>query len=64
MWCKGAEAALPSAEAVLEGWAERMGFASGPARRHAATAACALRVMVRGMTVSRVPLRVAMVAVL
>ncbi|CAN6237298.1 unnamed protein product [Urochloa humidicola] len=54
----------PRAEEVLEGWAKRMGFASGPARRRAAAAARALRAMGRGVAAARVPLRVAMAAAL
>ncbi|XP_051194751.1 uncharacterized protein [Lolium perenne] len=52
------------AEAVLEGWAKRMGLARGPARRRAARAARALRALGRGVSASRVPLRVAMAAAL
>ncbi|XP_039779821.1 uncharacterized protein LOC120647204 [Panicum virgatum] len=52
------------AEAVLEGWAARMGFAAGPARRRAATAAGALRALGRGVAAARVPLRVTMAAAL
>ncbi|KAK1615383.1 hypothetical protein QYE76_020900 [Lolium multiflorum] len=52
------------AEAVLEGWAKRMGLAQGPARRRAARAARALRALGRGVSASRVPLRVAMAAAL
>ncbi|PAN04290.1 hypothetical protein PAHAL_1G055700 [Panicum hallii] len=67
-----AAAAAPSAarkqraraEAVLEGWAGRMGFAAGPARRRAAAAAGALRALGRGVAAARVPLRVAMAAAL
>ncbi|CAL5059991.1 unnamed protein product [Urochloa decumbens] len=54
----------PRAEAVLEGWLKRMGFASGPARRRAAAAASALRALGRGVAAARVPLRVAMAAAL
>ncbi|XP_066317945.1 B-box zinc finger protein 32-like [Miscanthus floridulus] len=54
----------PRAEAVLEGWAKRMGFAAGPARRRAAAAAAALRSLGRGVAAARVPLRVAMAAAL
>ncbi|CAM0946541.1 unnamed protein product [Alopecurus aequalis] len=53
-----------SAEVVLEGWANRMGLARGPARRRAARAARALRALGRGVSASRVPLRVAMAAAL
>ncbi|XP_039834572.1 uncharacterized protein LOC120695367, partial [Panicum virgatum] len=52
------------AEAVLEGWAARMGFAVRPARRRAAKAAGALRALGRGVATARVPLRVAMAAAL
>ncbi|KAI4978090.1 hypothetical protein ZWY2020_014644 [Hordeum vulgare] len=52
------------AEAVLEGWAKRMGLAPGTARRRAARAAGALRALGRGVSASRVPLRVAMAAAL
>ncbi|KAM0931718.1 hypothetical protein ACQ4PT_000140 [Festuca glaucescens] len=52
------------AEVVLEGWAKRMGLAQGPARRRAARAARALRALGRGVSASRVPLRVAMAAAL
>jgi len=52
------------AEAVLEGWAGRMGFAPGSARRRAAAAAGALRPLGRGVAAARVPLRVAMAAAL
>ncbi|XP_062223934.1 B-box zinc finger protein 32-like [Phragmites australis] len=52
------------AEAVLEGWAKRMGFAAGAARRRAAAAAIALRALGRGVAAARVPLRVAMAAAL
>jgi len=44
------------AEAVLEGWAARMGFAAGPAG--------ALQALGRGVAAARVPLRVAMAAAL
>ncbi|CAM0147307.1 unnamed protein product [Urochloa decumbens] len=54
----------PRAEAVLEGWLKRMGFAPGPARRRAAAAASALRALGRGVAAARVPLRVAMAAAL
>ncbi|KAK3130999.1 hypothetical protein QOZ80_6BG0500740 [Eleusine coracana subsp. coracana] len=47
----------PRAEAVLEGWAKRMGIPAGAARRRSAPAA---RAVVR----ARVPLRVAMAAAL
>ena len=52
------------AEVVLEGWAKRMGLAAGTARRRAARAAGALRALGRGVSASRVPLRVAMAAAL
>lgn len=52
------------AEVVLEGWAKRMGLAPGTARRRAARAAAALRALGRGVSASRVPLRVAMAAAL
>uniref|UniRef100_A0ACD5V594 Uncharacterized protein n=1 Tax=Avena sativa TaxID=4498 RepID=A0ACD5V594_AVESA len=52
------------AEAVLEGWAKRMGLAPGQARRRAARASAALRALGRGVSASRVPLRVAMAAAL
>lgn len=52
------------AEVVLEGWAKRMGLAPGTARRRAARAAGALRALGRGVSASRVPLRVAMAAAL
>lgn len=52
------------AELVLEGWAKRMGLASGAARRRAAKAAGALRALGRGVTAAHVPLRVAMAAAL
>ncbi|KAK3156142.1 hypothetical protein QOZ80_2AG0103390 [Eleusine coracana subsp. coracana] len=52
------------AEAVLEGWAKRMGFGPGAARRRAAAAAAALRALGRGVAAARVPLRVAMAAAL
>ncbi|CAO2037361.1 unnamed protein product [Urochloa humidicola] len=54
----------PRAEAVLEGWAKRMGFAPVPARRRAAAAARALRTLGRGVAAARVPLRVATAAAL
>ncbi|TKW37723.1 hypothetical protein SEVIR_1G066532v4 [Setaria viridis] len=54
----------PRAEAVLEGWAKRVGFAAGPARRRAAAASRALRSLGRGVAAARVPLRVAMAAAL
>jgi hypothetical protein len=41
-----------------------MGLAQGPARRRAARAARALRALGRGVSASRVPLRVAMAAAL
>uniref|UniRef100_A0ACD5Z628 Uncharacterized protein n=1 Tax=Avena sativa TaxID=4498 RepID=A0ACD5Z628_AVESA len=52
------------AEVVLEGWAKRMGLAPGAARRRAARASAALRALGRGVSASRVPLRVAMAAAL
>ncbi|GJN19141.1 hypothetical protein PR202_gb06381 [Eleusine coracana subsp. coracana] len=55
---------LARAEAVLEGWAKRMGFGPGAARRRAAAAAAALRALGRGVAAARVPLRVAMAAAL
>jgi len=54
----------PRAEAVLEGWAKRIGFAAGPARCRAAAAAAALRALGLGVAAARVPLRVAMAAAL
>uniref|UniRef100_A0A0E0CGH9 B box-type domain-containing protein n=1 Tax=Oryza meridionalis TaxID=40149 RepID=A0A0E0CGH9_9ORYZ len=54
----------PRAEAVLEGWAKRMGLSSGAARRRAAAAGAALRAVGRGVAASRVPIRVAMAAAL
>jgi hypothetical protein len=59
-----ARARRPRAEAVLEGWAKRMGFAAGPARRRAAAAAAALRALGRGVAAARVPLRVGMAGAL
>uniref|UniRef100_I1NXS2 B box-type domain-containing protein n=2 Tax=Oryza glaberrima TaxID=4538 RepID=I1NXS2_ORYGL len=47
----------PRAEAVLEGWAKRMGLSSGAARRRAAAAGAALRAVGRGVAASRVPIR-------
>ncbi|CAN6243254.1 unnamed protein product [Urochloa humidicola] len=60
----GCKRRRPRAEAVLEGWAKRMGFAPVPARRRAAAAAGALRALGRGIAAARVPLRVAMAAAL
>lgn len=52
------------ADAVLEGWAKRMGLAAGAARRRAAAARRALRACGRDVAAARVPLRIAMAAVL
>ncbi|XP_020158114.1 uncharacterized protein [Aegilops tauschii subsp. strangulata] len=50
-------------DAVLEGWARRMGLEAGVARRHATAAGRSLRAQVAAGP-PRVPLRVAMAAVL
>ncbi|XP_020175562.2 uncharacterized protein [Aegilops tauschii subsp. strangulata] len=50
-------------EAVLEGWARRMGLEAGAAHRRAAAASRAIRVQVAAAA-PRVPLRVAMAAAL
>ncbi|KAM3277269.1 hypothetical protein ACQJBY_045239 [Aegilops geniculata] len=50
-------------DAVLEGWARRMGLEAGAARRHATAAGRSLRAQVAAGP-PRVPLRVAMAAVL
>ncbi|XP_040377024.1 B-box zinc finger protein 32-like [Oryza brachyantha] len=55
---------VPRAEAVLEGWAKRMGLSPGAARRRASAAGAALRAVGRGVAASRVPIRVAMAAAL
>ncbi|KAF7067051.1 hypothetical protein CFC21_072970 [Triticum aestivum] len=54
---------LARGDAVLEGWARRMGLEAVAARRHAAAAGRALRAQVAAGP-PRVPLRVAMAAVL
>lgn len=61
---KGRKRRRARAEVVLEGWAKRMGFAPGAARRRAAAAASELRALGRGVAAARVPLRVAMAAAL
>ncbi|KAL5207231.1 hypothetical protein ABZP36_031666 [Zizania latifolia] len=61
---RGRKRRAPRPEAVLEGWAKRMGFSSGAARRSASAAAAALRAVGRGVAASRVPIRVAMAAAL
>ncbi|CAL5039790.1 unnamed protein product [Urochloa decumbens] len=57
-------AAAARAEAVLEGWAKRMGLAPGAARRRAAAAWRALRACGAEAAAARVPPRVAMAAAL
>ncbi|CAN6193787.1 unnamed protein product [Urochloa humidicola] len=57
-------AAAARAEAVLEGWAKRMGLAPGSARRRAAAAWRALRACGADAAAARVPPRVAMAAAL
>ncbi|PAN22884.2 hypothetical protein PAHAL_4G056300 [Panicum hallii] len=57
-------AAAGRAEAVLEGWAKRMGLAPGAARRRAAAACRALRACGADAAAARVPPRVAMAAAL
>ncbi|KAG8058239.1 hypothetical protein GUJ93_ZPchr0002g24784 [Zizania palustris] len=61
---RGRKRRASRAETVLEGWAKRMGFSSGAARRRASAAAAALRAVGRGVAASRVPIRVAMAAAL
>ncbi|CAO1939184.1 unnamed protein product [Urochloa humidicola] len=57
-------AAAARSEAVLEGWAKRMGLAPGTARRRAAAAWRALRDCGADAAAARVPPRVAMAAAL
>ncbi|RLM54547.1 hypothetical protein C2845_PM10G18130 [Panicum miliaceum] len=57
-------AAAGRAEAVLEGWAKRMGLAPGAARRRAAAACRALGACGADAAAARVPPRVAMAAAL
>ncbi|CAL5054177.1 unnamed protein product [Urochloa decumbens] len=59
-----AAAAAARAEAVLEGWAKRMGLAPGTARRRAEAAWRALRACGDEAAAARVPPRVAMAAAL